>query len=113
MGMALMRQQVKYRIAVVLERELGMPAHAVLAGTGFTEIDPDFDSLSLMETLLLLEREFAVEVDLPGGGCHGAPPGIDDLAELVMQGLMACPASFAMALPRQFAMTAAVGAAHE
>lgn len=74
-------EQVRQRMALLLSSRLGLPRDALLAGAAFEQIDPAFDSLHLIEAVLLAQGEFGVELDLP---LPGPQASLDALVRLVL-----------------------------
>lgn len=67
MNMKPSRERARLRAAQLLALELGWPLARILNGAPFAQFDARFDSLMLMEVLLLLEREFGAVIDMPRG----------------------------------------------
>lgn len=61
--MVLIKSEVRIRIASLLQEHMGIDPDLALQDTLFTELHKDFDSLSLLELQLLLEKEFDMEFD--------------------------------------------------
>lgn len=61
--MELIKDNVRDRIASLLKEHMGIDPVLALQDTLFTKLHKDFDSLSLLELQLLLEKEFNMEFD--------------------------------------------------
>lgn len=61
--MELHKDNVRMRIASLLQEHMDIDPAMALQDTLFTELHKDFDSLSLLELQLLLEKEFDMEFD--------------------------------------------------
>ena len=61
--MELIKSNVRTLIASLLQEHMGIDPDLALQDTLFTELHKDFDSLSLLELQLLLEKEFDMEFD--------------------------------------------------
>jgi acyl carrier protein len=78
---------VKYKIADLLEQFMGIERASILRGAPLIDLDPDFDSLAMLEILLMLEHEYGVAFDVALNGRNAREPWTaDSLAhELVRQ----------------------------
>lgn len=56
-------QQARQTIARLIEEHMGVPTDKVMADTPFLELHKDFDSLTMLELQLLLEKEYDMEFD--------------------------------------------------
>lgn len=56
-------QQARQTIARLIEVHMGVPTDKVMADTPFLELHKDFDSLTMLELQLLLEKEYDMEFD--------------------------------------------------
>ena len=61
--MELIKDTVRIQIASLLKEHMDIDPALALQDTAFTELHKDFDSLSLLELQLLLEKEFDMEFD--------------------------------------------------
>ena len=61
--MALDKENVRTRIATLLQEHMDIDPTLALQDTLFNELHKDFDSLALLELQLLLEKEFDMEFD--------------------------------------------------
>jgi acyl carrier protein len=89
-------------IAARIAGHLNVDAARLQAGAPFTEVIPDFDSLILLEIVLMLEGEFGLTLDtVPAGQAGGATPSPVNLEELAGQIEAAvCRLKYAPAGPR-------------
>jgi acyl carrier protein len=78
-------QQARETIARLIEEHMGIDAVRVLEDIPFAELHKDFDSLTMLELQLLLEKEYGVEFDLESGpGQHSVPKNATELAEAIL-----------------------------
>ncbi len=78
-------ESVKTTIADVLERQLGIAPEHSLSGAPFTELDKNFDSLTFVETQLMIEEEYGVQFDQDLVEKAERPPkNVHELAELLL-----------------------------
>lgn len=61
--MELIKNDVRVQIASLLKEHMDIDPALALQDTPFTQLHKDFDSLSLLELQLLLEKEFDMEFD--------------------------------------------------
>lgn len=61
--MELTKENVRVQIASLLKEHMDIDPALALEDTLFTQLHKDFDSLSLLELQLLLEKEFDMEFD--------------------------------------------------
>ncbi|MCM2482876.1 hypothetical protein [Burkholderia glumae] len=77
---------LRVAIASCIAEHLNVDAARLLAGVPFAEVIPDFDSLMLLEIVLLLEAKFELKLDeVPTGQAGGIVPLPLDLEELAGQ----------------------------
>ena len=80
-------QSVRQKIAELIHDFMGIPVENVLEDIPFTELHKDFDSLTMLEVQLLLEKEynFEFEIDLHNKNAK-LPSNATELAqELIKQ----------------------------
>lgn len=77
--------QVRETIARILVEYMGVDLKAALNDTPFVELHKDFDSLSMLELQLLLEKEYNVEfnVEVHGGLKGELPKNVTEFALLL------------------------------
>jgi len=57
-------QSVRQKIAELIHDFMDIPVENVLEDTPFTELHKDFDSLTMLEVQLLLEKEYGFEFEI-------------------------------------------------
>ncbi len=62
---------------------MGIAPQRLLSGEAFLEIDPNFDSLSMLEIQMLLEEEFGFELDFSRDQSN-LPMNVHELAQAVV-----------------------------
>jgi acyl carrier protein len=82
--MELIKNNVRTRIAALLQEHMDIDPDLALLDTLFTDLHKDFDSLSLLELQLLLEKEFDMEFD---GMDHTAqlPTNVSEMADALIR----------------------------
>jgi acyl carrier protein len=68
--------EIKTTIANILFKQMGIDPALTLADTPFMDLHNDFDSLSMMELLLLLEDELHFEINFKMHDKQAVPPNI-------------------------------------
>jgi acyl carrier protein len=80
---------VKEHIAEIFEMQLGLPRERVLAGEAFVDLDPNFDSLSLVQAQLFLEEMYETKFERTGAvQLESLPANINELGDMVYPMLM-------------------------
>ena len=81
--------EVKLQIADIFEQQLGLPKDRILAGEAFIDLDPHFDSLSLVQAQLFLEELYEARFErTEGTRLERLPANIDELVELIYPRLL-------------------------
>lgn len=77
---------VKNQVADVFELQLGLPRERVLAGERFIDLDPMFDSLSLVQAHLFLEEVYETRFERNPAAItpERVPANLDDLVALLL-----------------------------
>jgi len=79
-------QQARETITRLLEEYMGVEATTVLQDTPFVELHKEFDSLSMLELQLLLEKAHDMEFDSGAQGQNGKlPTNVTELAEVLVK----------------------------
>ncbi len=73
-GMIKSADEIKTIIANILFKQMGIDPALTLADTLFMDLHKDFDSLSMMELLLLLEDELHFEINFKMHDKQAVPP---------------------------------------
>lgn len=77
--------EVRQTIARLIQKQVDIPIAKVLDDTPFRELHPDYDSLTLMELQLLLEKEYATEFSFEqGASFDDFPENATGLARLII-----------------------------
>ncbi|MGC4061897.1 MAG: hypothetical protein QM749_14025 [Aquabacterium sp.] len=75
---------IKQHLAEIFETQLGLPRERVLAGEAFVDLDPNFDSLSLVQVQLFLEEMYETRFERTGAvKLERLPVNIHELAAFV------------------------------
>ncbi len=78
-------EHVKQTIARLIEQHMDVAASNVLADTPFLELHKDFDSLTMLELQLLLEKEYDMEFDNDAHNRNEKlPANVTELARVVI-----------------------------
>lgn len=78
-------ETVRLQVADIFEQQLGLPREEVLAGKRFIDLDPGFDSLSLVQAHLFLEEAYETRFErLPSTQLDKLPTNIDELVSMLL-----------------------------
>lgn len=81
--------EIKLQIAEIFEQQLGLPKDRILAGEPFVDLDPNFDSLSMVQAQLFLEELYEAKFErTEATHLDRLPANINELAELVYPRLL-------------------------
>lgn len=101
--------EIRTTIANILFKQMGIDPALTLADTPFMELHKDFDSLSMMELLLLLEDELHFEINFKMHDQTVVPPNtVSEMALEVLHQYHAHMAKAAAALNTQNEVSPAV-----
>lgn len=82
-------ESIKLQVAEIFEQQLGLPRDRVLAGENFVDLDPAFDSLSLVQVQLFLEEVYETRFQRgPMAQVQTLPANIDELVSLLLPKLL-------------------------